>query len=62
MRADTNAAIEEYVDYRDGETLMEGFFAFGSASGKRPCVPAAHDWSAQSEAIRRVARRLAGLG
>jgi dienelactone hydrolase len=62
MSDETNAAIEEYVDYRDGETVMEGYFAFASASGKRPCVLVAHDWSGQSDATRRVARRLAGLG
>jgi hypothetical protein len=45
MSAETNAAIEEYADYRDGDTLMEGYFAFASASGKRPCVLVAHDWS-----------------
>jgi dienelactone hydrolase len=62
MSAETNAAIEEYVDYRDGDTLMEGYFAFCSASGKRPCVLVAHDGSGQSDATRRVARRLVGLG
>jgi dienelactone hydrolase len=62
MSVETNAAIEEYVDYRDGETVMEGYFAFGTDSGKQPCVLVAHDWSGRSDATRRVARRLADLG
>jgi dienelactone hydrolase len=61
MTAETKAAIEEYVDYGEGDTLMEGYFAFGSASGKQPCVLVVHDWSGQNEATRRVARRLADL-
>ena len=36
----------DYIDYRDGDVALEGYFAFDeTAAEPRPLVLIAHDWS-----------------
>jgi dienelactone hydrolase len=50
------------VDYRHGNTLLQGFFAWDAAKGKRPGVLVVHEWWGHNEHARRQARRLAEAG
>ncbi len=54
---------EQYIEYRDGETLLEGFLCYDEAqSGPRPAVLINHAWGGRDEFVERKARRLAWQG
>ena len=54
---------EQYIEYRDGAALLEGFFCYDeSMPGPRPAVLIHHAWSGRDEFVERKARRLAWQG
>ena len=54
---------EQYIEYRDGEALLEGFFCYDeSMPGPRPAVLINHAWNGRDEFVERKARRLAWQG
>jgi dienelactone hydrolase len=53
----------EFIDYRDGDTLCEGYLAYDtSIKGKRPAVVVCHAWAGQDDFARDKANKLAELG
>lgn len=59
-----NAALHtEFIEYRDGDVLLEGYLAYDDAvKGKRPGVLIAHEWWGLNDYIQRRARDVAKLG
>jgi len=54
---------EQFVEYRDGDAVLEGFVAWDDSSpGPRPGVLIVHQWKGISDHERDVARRLARMG
>jgi dienelactone hydrolase len=54
---------EQYIEYRDGETLLEGFLCYDETHpGPRPAVLINHTWAGRDEFVERKARRLAWQG
>jgi dienelactone hydrolase len=54
---------EQNIEYRDGETLLEGFLCYDeSLPGPRPAVLLSHAWRGRDEFVERKARRLAWQG
>ncbi len=64
VAADVHAAIRtEAVEYRHGETVLEGYLAYDDAlAGKRPGVLVVHEWMGLNPYAKRRAEQLAGLG
>ena len=57
------AIRERLIEYRDGSTLLEGFFCHDdSRPGPMPGLLISHDWSGRGEFVERKARRLAWHG
>jgi len=57
------AIISNTVGYLDGETLLEGFFAYDDAiEGRRPAVMINHAWAGRNAFVEEKAVRLAELG
>ena len=57
------AIITNTINYVDGDTLLEGFFAFDDAiQGQRPAVLVSHPWAGRSAFTEEKARYLAELG
>ena len=57
------AIITNTINYVDGDTLLEGFFAFDDEiQGQRPAVFISHPWAGRSEFTENKARELAKLG
>lgn len=53
----------EIVEYKDGDTTLEGFLAYDDAkSGARPGVVVVHDWTGLQDYAKRRTRMLAELG
>ena len=54
---------KEYVDYKCGDTLCKGYFAFDpSSKTKRPAILIAHAWMGQDDFAREKAAYLTELG
>jgi dienelactone hydrolase len=54
---------EQYIEYRDGETLLEGFLCYDEAQPvPRPAVLICHAYGGRDEFVERKARRLAWQG
>ena len=54
---------EQFIEYRDSETLLEGFLCYDeSLPGPRPAVLISHAWGGRNEFVERKARRLAWQG
>ena len=54
---------EQYIEYRDGEALLEGFLCHDEAQpGPRPTVLICHAWGGRNDFVERKARRLAWQG
>lgn len=52
-----------YVDYKDGDTELEGYLAWDSgATGSVPGILIVHAWAGRAPFEEDVARKLAGLG
>ena len=57
------AIRERLIEYRDGATVLEGFFCHDdSRPGPLPAVLIAHEWGGRGEFVERKARRLAWHG
>jgi len=57
------AIRERLIEYRDGSTLLEGFFCHDdSRPGPLPGLLIAHEWAGRGEFVERKARRLAWHG
>ena len=58
------AAIKgEPVEYKQGETVLEGYMAYDDAiQGKRPGILVVHEWKGHNDYVRKRAEQLAGLG
>ncbi len=55
--------VTQRVDYRDGDTVLEGYLAYDDAiAGKRPAVMIVHDWDGLNGYEETRARQLAELG
>lgn len=55
--------ISNTINYVDGDTLLEGFFAFDDeVQGKRPAVLVSHPWAGRSKFTEEKACELAKLG
>src|SRR6266481_434643 len=51
------------VEYRQGDTVLQGFFAWDDAvKGKRPGVLVVHEWWGHNQHARNQAKRLAQAG
>lgn len=63
-QADAHAAIHtETVEYKDGDTILEGYLAYDDAiETKRPGVLIVHEWMGLGPYAQRRAREIAGLG
>jgi len=59
-----SAAIKtEVIEYKDGDTTLEGFLAYDDAkTGARPGVLVVHDWTGLQDYAKRRATMLAELG
>src|SRR5580693_1788667 len=60
----TQGAIHtETVDYKQGDTTLEGFLAYDdSISGKRPGILIVHQWMGITDYEKMRAKMLAGMG
>lgn len=59
----TTGLKEQLVEYRDGDTLLEGFLCYNAARpGPLPAVIVSHAWGGRDEFVERKARRLAWQG
>lgn len=57
------AIVSNTVDYLDGETALEGFFAYDDANeGQRPAVLISHAWGGRDEFVANKAIKLAEMG
>ena len=53
----------EHVEYKDGETVLEGFVAYDDATkAKRPGIVVVHDWMGPTKSSEDKAKELAALG
>lgn len=53
----------QLIEYRDGDTLLEGYLAKGEpSSSKKPAVIVVHDWSGKNDFACRKADKLSELG
>ena len=57
------AIIENTVEYKDVDTVLEGFYAFDeSLQGRRPAVLISHAWVGRDSFVMDKARKIAELG
>lgn len=57
------AIFTNTVNYLDGGTLLQGFFAYDDAfEGRRPAVLISHAWGGRDEFVENKAKQLAELG
>lgn len=57
------AIVENTVNYIDGATVLEGFFAYDDAlSGRRPAVLICHAWGGRDGFVENKARQMGELG
>ena len=64
MTTAAHAALKtELIDYRQGDTLLQGYLAYDDAlTGKRPGVLIVHEWWGMNDYAKRRAEQLARLG
>ena len=57
------ALVSNTINYVDGDTLLEGFFAYDdSFSERRPAVLICHAWGGRDDFVKQKAEQLAALG
>ncbi|MGR8952949.1 MAG: dienelactone hydrolase family protein, partial [Gammaproteobacteria bacterium] len=57
------AIISNTVNYMDGDTVLEAFFAYDDAvAGRRPAVLINHAWGGRDQFVANKANKLAELG
>jgi dienelactone hydrolase len=54
--------MTEAIEYRHGDTVLEGFMAWKPSDAKRPGVMIIHEWKGHGDYVRRRATQLAQLG
>ena len=54
--------ITQYLDYFDGDTVLEAYVAYEETDVQKPLVVIAHDWSGRRESACNAAERIAGMG
>lgn len=52
----------ELIEYRHGDTVLQGYMAWRPATGTRPAVMIVHEWKGRGEYVKRRADQLARLG
>lgn len=52
----------QFIDYQDGDTLLEAYCTYDDTPGKKPVVLIAHDWSGKNAFACSKADQLAKLG
>ena len=52
----------EVVEYRHGDTVLQGYMAWRPATGKLPAVMIIHEWKGHGDYVKRRADQLARLG
>jgi len=50
------------VEYKDGDTLLEGYLAWDETKGRTPVVMVSHDWAGRRELACQSAESLVSLG
>lgn len=58
------AAVQtETIEYKDGDTVLEGFLAYPKGlKGKRPVVMIVHEWTGLGDYVKGRAKQLADMG
>jgi dienelactone hydrolase len=54
--------ITKTVEYKDGDTVLEGFLAYDSKSKNAPAVLLVHNWLGVGEGLKKKAEEVAALG
>lgn len=54
--------VEETIEYKDGEALLEGFLVYDDEAGPAPGVLVFHEWWGLNDYIKERARKVASLG
>src|SRR5665648_352058 len=54
--------ITNHLDYKDGNTQLEGYLAYTETDTPKPAVLVAHDWSGRRESACKAAERVAAMG
>ena len=54
--------ITQYLDYFDGDTVLEAYVAYEETDVQKPLVLIAHDWSGRRESACNAAERIAAMG
>lgn len=63
LTASISAAVKtEVVEYRDGDTVLEGYVAYDPAAGARPAVLVVHQWMGLGDYEKKRCEMLAELG
>lgn len=58
-----SAVQTQVVEYRDGETVLEGYLAYdGASSDKKPAILIVHDWMGLQDFAKQKAEALAAMG
>lgn len=52
----------QFIEYRAGETILEGYLAYPERKESCPLVMIAHDWSGRNEFAQKQAEKLAAAG
>jgi len=57
------AIITKTVEYKDGDTILEGYLAYDDAiKGKLPAVLIVHEWTGIGPYVKKRSEQIAGLG
>jgi dienelactone hydrolase len=63
LSATASAAVKtEVIEYRDGDTVLEGYLAYDPAAGVRPGVLVVHQWMGLGDYEKKRCEMLAELG
>lgn len=54
--------VEEKIEYRDGDVLLEGFYVYQDSAKDKPTILVFHDWSGKNNFAMDKAKALAKLG
>jgi dienelactone hydrolase len=54
--------VTKTVEYRDGETVLEGYVAYDDAAGQKPGVLVVHEWKGLDAYAKQRTEQLAALG
>lgn len=54
--------ITQYIDYHDGDLLLEAYVAYQETDAQKPLVLVAHDWSGRRKFACNAVERIASMG